>query len=568
MNDPPSFTKGADQTVARGRRRADSQRLGDGYQRRPGERVRTGADVRGHEQHERGVVLGRAGGLVERHIDLYAGRERLRHGDDHAQDHRRRRHGERWRERERDADLHHHRHTGERRAELHEGRRPDGARGLRRADGRQLGDRDQRRPRRDRPDASASTITDNTNAALFSAGPAVSSNGTLTYTPAANAFGTAAITLKAVDDGTPPAESADADVQHHGHRRQRRAELHQGRRPDRRRGCRRADGQRLGHGYQRRPAERVRADPDVRDHQQHEPKPLLGGAGGQPGRQRSPTRRPPTGTAAPTITLRITDNGGTANGGVNESATQTFVITITAVNDAPTSPGQNYGANSLQANMQRSIAAGSRLARRCGRRGRRRRQRRLDADVHGRHGQRRRASRGHDHDDDRRCRHRRRDREHGRLHDRSGARCHRQRELQLHRLRQRRRPARLAVQRGRDGELQHRRPGDLVRQPGRRRRTATARSPVRSTCSPAPTPSTRPTIASSSIAGTTTTGLAAQLRRVADRPGRHQRANQHLRRADGHHTADRHDRPADDRRHTPDGRRHHCVRTRTRVSRD
>ena len=40
-----------------------------------------------------------------------------------------------------------------------------------------------------------------------------------------------------------------------------------------------------------------------------------------------------------TITLKITDNGGTANGGIDESATQTFTITVTAVNDAPTIDG-------------------------------------------------------------------------------------------------------------------------------------------------------------------------------------------------------------------------------------
>ena len=40
-------------------------------------------------------------------------------------------------------------------------------------------------------------ITDNTNAALFSAGPAVAPDGTLTYTAAANAAGTATITLVA-----------------------------------------------------------------------------------------------------------------------------------------------------------------------------------------------------------------------------------------------------------------------------------------------------------------------------------------------------------------------------------
>ena len=83
------------------------------------------------------------------------------------------------------------------------------------------------------------TVTNNTNAALFSAGPAVNATtGNLTYTPAANAFGTA------------------------------------------------------------------------------------------------------------TITLRLDDDGGVLNGGVNQSATQTFVITVTNVNDAPSfTPGANQTVN-------------------------------------------------------------------------------------------------------------------------------------------------------------------------------------------------------------------------------
>lgn len=44
-------------------------------------------------------------------------------------------------------------------------------------------------------------VTGNTNAGLFAAGPAVSSDGTLTYTPAAGAHGYATITLRARDDG-------------------------------------------------------------------------------------------------------------------------------------------------------------------------------------------------------------------------------------------------------------------------------------------------------------------------------------------------------------------------------
>ena len=55
------------------------------------------------------------------------------------------------------------------------------------------------------PDESGQTvsfvITNNTNAALFSSGPAVDSSGTLTYTTAADANGSADITLQAQDDG-------------------------------------------------------------------------------------------------------------------------------------------------------------------------------------------------------------------------------------------------------------------------------------------------------------------------------------------------------------------------------
>src|SRR5262249_18524713 len=36
-----------------------------------------------------------------------------------------------------------------------------------------------------------------------------------------------------------------------------------------------------------------------------------------------------------TVTVQLHDNGGTANGGIETSAAQTFPITVTAVNDAP-----------------------------------------------------------------------------------------------------------------------------------------------------------------------------------------------------------------------------------------
>src|SRR5262249_8772852 len=41
------------------------------------------------------------------------------------------------------------------------------------------------------------------------------------------------------------------------------------------------------------------------------------------------------------LTVQAQDNGGTANGGTNGSTAQTFTITVTAVNDAPTADTMN-----------------------------------------------------------------------------------------------------------------------------------------------------------------------------------------------------------------------------------
>ena len=59
----------------------------------------------------------------------------------------------------------------------------------------------------------AFSITGNTNTALFSAGPAVSPNGTLTYTTAANAVGSASITLVLKDNGgTPGTDTSPSQI--------------------------------------------------------------------------------------------------------------------------------------------------------------------------------------------------------------------------------------------------------------------------------------------------------------------------------------------------------------------
>ncbi len=43
-----------------------------------------------------------------------------------------------------------------------------------------------------------------------------------------------------------------------------------------------------------------------------------------------------------TVTVKLHDNGGTANGGIDTSASQTFLITVTPVNDAPVAHNDSY----------------------------------------------------------------------------------------------------------------------------------------------------------------------------------------------------------------------------------
>src|SRR5262249_53261005 len=49
----------------------------------------------------------------------------------------------------------------------------------------------------------------------------------------------------------------------------------------------------------------------------------------------------PNANGSAIVTVRVHDNGGVANGGVDTSAPQTFTITVTAVNDAPTANDQS-----------------------------------------------------------------------------------------------------------------------------------------------------------------------------------------------------------------------------------
>ena len=181
-------------------------------------------------------------------------------------------------------------------------------------------------------------ITGNTNPGLFSAGPAVSPTGVLTYTPAANANGTATITLTLSDDGgtagggvdtSPPQTFVitvnsvnDAPVFTKG--------------PDQ------TVGEDAGPQTVDPWATGISAGPADESGQTltfnvtGNTNPGLFTAGPAVSPTGVLTYTPAADTSGTaTITLTLSDNGGTANGGVDTSAPQTFTITIADVNDAP-----------------------------------------------------------------------------------------------------------------------------------------------------------------------------------------------------------------------------------------
>jgi hypothetical protein len=184
------------------------------------------------------------------------------------------------------------------------------------------------------------TVASTTGTLAFSTAPAVSPSGVLTYTPQAGTIGTATINVAAVDSGgtanggvdTSPAQTFTITVAGINHAPSFTAGANQTPLED-------AGAQTVT------PWATAISDGDgntqVLDFQ------ITGNTNAAlfaVAPAVSPTGTL-TYTAAPnangtaTITLRLHDDGGTANGGVDTSATQTFTITVTAVNDAPSFAG-------------------------------------------------------------------------------------------------------------------------------------------------------------------------------------------------------------------------------------
>jgi len=219
-------------------------------------------------------------------------------------------------------------------------------------------------------DESGQTLTftaTNDNNGLFSTQPAISSTGTLTYTPAANANGAATVTVTLKDNGgtanggvdTSPAQTftitvnAVNDV------------------PSFTKGANQTVNEDVGAQTVNNWATSLSAGPANESGQNltfqvtGNTNAALFTAGPAVSAAGTLTYTPaPNANGSATITLVIKDDGGTANGGVDTSASQSFTITVNAVNDVPSftkgadqTVNNNAGAQTV-ANWATNISAG------------------------------------------------------------------------------------------------------------------------------------------------------------------------------------------------------------------
>jgi hypothetical protein len=192
-------------------------------------------------------------------------------------------------------------------------------------------------------DESAQTVTfivTNDNNALFSVQPSVASDGTLTFTPAANQFGSATITIVAQDNGgianggddTSNAQTSTINVNGVNDEPSFTAGPSQTVNED-------AGSQTVSPwatGISAGPNEGSQTLTFVVSNNNNalfSTQPAVAADG-------TLTYTPAANAnGSATVTVSLQDNGGTANGGDDTSPSQTFTITVNAVNDAPSFTG-------------------------------------------------------------------------------------------------------------------------------------------------------------------------------------------------------------------------------------
>jgi len=181
-------------------------------------------------------------------------------------------------------------------------------------------------------------VTNNTNAALFSSGPTVSSNGQLSFTQAPNANGSATITIVLKDNGgtanggvdTSPPQTFTITINPVNDA------------PSFTKGANQTVLEDAGAQTVTSWATNILAGPADESTQTlsfqitNNTRPTLFSVGPAISATGTLTFTPAAdANGSATITINLKDNGGTANGGIDTSASQTFTISVTAVNDPP-----------------------------------------------------------------------------------------------------------------------------------------------------------------------------------------------------------------------------------------
>ena len=191
------------------------------------------------------------------------------------------------------------------------------------------------------------------NTALFSVQPAVSTNGSLTFTPAVHATGTANVTVTAMDNGGTAGGGTDTSAPQFF-----TITIQTNKAPSFVKGGNRTSGDSIGavtvNGWATvispgagESGQTVSFSATNDNNALFSAQPAVSSTG-----TLTYTVAGMGGVA--TVSVSAMDNGGTENGGVNSSAVQTFTITIVGVNDAPSftvgpnvSVRHNVGAQSI-----------------------------------------------------------------------------------------------------------------------------------------------------------------------------------------------------------------------------
>jgi len=204
--------------------------------------------------------------------------------------------------------------------------------------------------------------TGNTNPALFGVAPAISSTGTLTYTPAANINGSAIITIVLKDNGG----TANGGVDTSAPQTFTITVNAVNDAPSFTKGADQTVNEDAGPQSVTNWATNISAGPP-NESSQTVTFQVTGNT--NPGLFSAGPAVSPTGTltytSAPdangsaTITIVLKDNGGTANGGVDTSAPQTFTITVIAVNDPPVNHVPGLQTIPLNTSLVFSAATGN-----------------------------------------------------------------------------------------------------------------------------------------------------------------------------------------------------------------